>query len=74
MQTVVVPPDIGSFQVICEECLAGAGKNGAVARLVSGTLAEGVRSTVVPCPAGHWVEALRVEPGLSAATLIGHAA
>jgi hypothetical protein len=71
MQTVVVPLAVDSFQVICEECLAGAGKDGAV---VSGSFEKDARVCVVLCPAGHKVEALKVEQGFSAATLIGHAA
>jgi hypothetical protein len=74
MQTVVVPHDVSSFQVICEECLSNAGKNGAIARLVSGTIEKGAREGVAFCPAGHRVDALHVEPGASAASLIGHAA
>jgi hypothetical protein len=74
MQTVVVPHDVSSFQVICEECLSTAGENGAIARLVSGTIEEGARQGVAFCPAGHRVEALQVEQGMSAASLIGHAA
>jgi hypothetical protein len=74
MQTVVVPHDVSSFQVICEECLSVAGKDGAVARLVTGTIPEGARRGSAFCSAGHPVEALQVEPGMSAAALIGHAA
>ena len=74
MQTVVVPLAVDSFQVICEDCLTGAGKDGAVARLVTGTFEGESRACVVVCPAGHKVEALKVEQGYSAATLIGHAA
>jgi hypothetical protein len=74
MQTVVVPHNVDSFQVVCEECLAGAGKDGAVARLVTGMLEPGARITIAACPVGHRVEALRLEEGLSAAALIGHAA
>ncbi|MDX6504289.1 MAG: hypothetical protein QOE29_1414 [Gaiellaceae bacterium] len=74
MQTVVVPHDVSSFQVICDECLSVAGKDGAIARLVSGTIEEGTRQGVASCSAGHRVEALQVEQGMSAASLIGHAA
>jgi hypothetical protein len=74
MQTVVVPQDVGSFQVICEACLAGAGKDGAIARLVSGTFEDKVLATIVFCPAGHTVQALKVEQGYATTTLFGHAA
>jgi hypothetical protein len=74
MQTVLVPHDVSSFQVICEECLSNAGTNGAIARLVSGTIEKGARQGSAFCPAGHRVEALRVEQGTTAAALIGHAA
>jgi hypothetical protein len=74
MQTVVVPPDVNEFEVICEVCLASAGRGGAVARVVSGHIEEGARTGVASCSAGHRVEALRVRQGESAATLIGHAA
>jgi len=74
MQQVVVPHDVNSFQVICDECLSTAGTDGAVARLVSGTIPEGEQQGVAFCPAGHRVEALQVDQGMSAAGMIGHAA
>ena len=74
MQQVVVPHGVSSFQVICDECLSLAGKDGAVARLVSGTIAEGSNEAVAFCAAGHRVDARQVEPGMSAAGAIGHAA
>jgi hypothetical protein len=74
MQTVVVPHDVSEFEVICQECLASAGRGGAIARVVSGHIEEDARTGVAFCPAGHRVEALRVRQGESAATLIGHAA
>lgn len=63
MQTVLVPLEQDSFQVICEECLAGAGRNGAVARLVAGAFVGEERTCIALCPAGHRVEAVRVRPG-----------
>jgi hypothetical protein len=74
MQQVVVPHDVSSFQVICDECLSTAGTDGAVARLVSGTIPDGERQGVAFCPAGHRVDALQVDQGLSEAAMIGHAA
>ncbi|MFL5957118.1 MAG: hypothetical protein ACJ756_06680 [Solirubrobacterales bacterium] len=74
MQTVVVPHDVNEFEVICEECLSSAGRGGAVARVVSGRIADDARTGVAFCSAGHAVEALQVRAGESAATLIGHAA
>jgi hypothetical protein len=74
MQTVVVPHDVSSFEVICEECLANAGVAGAVARFVTGTLEPGARAGVAFCPAGHRVDVLQVEQGMSAAGSMGHAA
>jgi hypothetical protein len=74
MQTVVVPHDVSTFEVICEECLSVAGTAGAVARLVTGRIEEGARTGVAFCAAGHRVEALQVRQGESAASLMGHAA
>jgi hypothetical protein len=74
MQTVVVPHDVSSFEVICEACLANAGTDGAVARFVAGTLEPGTRTGVAFCPVGHAVEVLQVEQGTAAAGLMGHAA
>ena len=74
MQTVVVPHDVNEFEVICEECLASAGRGGAVARVVSGRIEEDARTGVAFCSAGHRVEALQVRQGDAAATSIGHAA
>jgi hypothetical protein len=74
MQTVVVPHDVNAFEVICEECLSSAGRGGAVARVVSGRIADGATTGVAFCSAGHAVEALQVRPGQSAASVMGHAA
>jgi hypothetical protein len=74
MQTVVVPHDVNEFEVICEECLASAGRGGAVARVVSGRIDDGAPTGVAFCSAGHRVDVLRVRQGESAASLMGHAA
>jgi hypothetical protein len=74
MQTVVVPMEVESFQVICEECLAGAGRNGAVARLVTGTFDGDARTCSTLCPVGHGVEAIRVDQGAVPTTLMEDAA
>jgi hypothetical protein len=74
MQTVVVPHDVSDFEVICEECLASAGRSGAVARIVRGRIEDDARAGVAFCTEGHRVEALQVRPGESAASLVGHAA
>jgi hypothetical protein len=41
---------------------------------VSGTIPDGERQGVAFCPAGHRVDALQVDQGLSEAAMIGHAA
>ena len=73
MQTVVVPHDVSSFQVICEECLSTAGKDGAIARLVSGTIRGGRAAGRRVLPRRPPRRGAQVEPGVSAAA-IGHAA